>query len=759
MFHRIALVPIGMLEQPTGSKLVFASEGEEHNVSFDYRPEDNVYFRCRAITAGVANGNGDLFPEDELKKSYKSFIGVGLYKDHDSGSVDKSIGKVLWAEWIEDGKYVECYCAVDKKLAPDLAHRVKSGIVDSVSMGCSVQEAECSICGNTAHNINELCPHMTPGSGVKGRRGSNGQIIAEINRGIQFNELSLVTVPADSTARVFEIYAALNKKAAEEKAEHSGKDEQKNPLLRDDKATYANMFTPKHQQMLADFYAEKEKLDAAGADKASPDYADLVSSIKWMEDMQEAKELAGNYMRLSTPLYILMYDQYNKLKDDGVPDEQNPFVNAARLRDSFAQDLRMRSEYDNHGRDPEKPGVYGLFLRWMMHSNLPDGTFGYQLYPEFRDGSDPNGSPDEATDSVKYRRNFIDAKTHGPFPGMMLPVDQASHAQEVKRAFRDSVLKHIPQRQSTQKKRNIAAYIENYFNTVDEVSKLINQYGSLDVMPKEAEDKLRKDYGVRLLGLKSLLMQEHADSTSSKSLWDVLLDYNSDYLGLRKKDPELKTYLKIAEPPKEAPQGLEGLVGRDDAIEKYLELQNSPVQKALKKHQEKGLPLSKETLLSMLIKDNGVDEGKFDNILKTQGFDEKLPKITEKFKNIVLDHYNNNKPFNKGQQMYLDRLLSSEAIQIAEGAKMMAPNEKPGTVDPKKDPWENNYPIFKSDDDKRAEEAAAREKKLENSLKKGDPAYSLKKELLKMIDGLYIGHTFVSGRQFAADLSKVPVKE
>ena len=33
----------------------------------------------------------------------------------------------------------------------------KAGIATSVSMGAAIQEAECSICHNIAHNVNELC--------------------------------------------------------------------------------------------------------------------------------------------------------------------------------------------------------------------------------------------------------------------------------------------------------------------------------------------------------------------------------------------------------------------------------------------------------------------------------------------------------------------------------------------------------------------------------------------------------------------------
>ncbi len=191
---------------PEKEKINFVDDNNEV-VEFDYDPENFVYFRCRAITADTPNTNGDYFPEEEIKKAYKTFIGIGLYLDHKSDSVEKSIGKVLWAEYIPEGKYVECYCAVDKNLAPEIAYRVKQGIIDSVSMGTSVETAICSYCGNEATNINELCDHMIPGSGYKGRY-IDGKLVYEINKGLNFYDLSLVTNPADKTARVFEVHAS-----------------------------------------------------------------------------------------------------------------------------------------------------------------------------------------------------------------------------------------------------------------------------------------------------------------------------------------------------------------------------------------------------------------------------------------------------------------------------------------------------------------------------------------------------------------------
>jgi hypothetical protein len=215
MFKRIAFSNIGIIENDNVKELLTVSNNKEV-ISFKYDPDNFVYFRCRAITADVPNKNGDLFPEEEIIKSYKTFIGVGVYKDHDADSVNKAVGKILWADYIPEGKYVELIGCIDKKLDPDLARRVQTGIIDSCSMGCVVKEAECSICHNIARNPSQLCRHMHPTYGIKGSLDQNGNIIYEINRGIQFTELSLVTSPADSTAKLFEVIAS-NKRKAENK--------------------------------------------------------------------------------------------------------------------------------------------------------------------------------------------------------------------------------------------------------------------------------------------------------------------------------------------------------------------------------------------------------------------------------------------------------------------------------------------------------------------------------------------------------------
>ena len=185
--------------------------------SFAYDPENFLYYRARAITADIPNGNGDLFPLKELEGSYSTFVGKGVYLNHDSDSPDKSFGLVLDSvlhKPKEKHAYVEVLAAIDKEIAeekhPGIIRKLSNGFLNSTSMGCSCTNAECGICHNMAYNTAQLCTHMHPDSlsYVKGKRQASGDAAYEINYGITFTEDSIVSVPADNTARIFELYAS-----------------------------------------------------------------------------------------------------------------------------------------------------------------------------------------------------------------------------------------------------------------------------------------------------------------------------------------------------------------------------------------------------------------------------------------------------------------------------------------------------------------------------------------------------------------------
>lgn len=196
------------------------------------KKDDNfVYFWTRAVSADVPNLNSDLFPLDELKKAYPTFIGRGLYMDHNAQSVANAVGKVFDAKLLEDptateeeGKYyVGCLCGVDKTTHPDIAAKVAHGVIDSVSMGASCGSCECGICHRVCHTPEEFCAHLQHQGQIDPETGKK---CISINRDVNFSELSLVGVPADPMAKMQQVFAefvgGLNKSASLEKeAENS----------------------------------------------------------------------------------------------------------------------------------------------------------------------------------------------------------------------------------------------------------------------------------------------------------------------------------------------------------------------------------------------------------------------------------------------------------------------------------------------------------------------------------------------------------
>ena len=191
--------------------------------AFEFDPENYLYYRNRAITCDERNANGDIFPYDEVKKAYASFIGKGVFYNHNSDDPNNSMGIILDANFVEPAQkhaYVELLCAIDKKLAeskyPGLLHRVESGLVSGTSMGTFAGAAKCCICGNYTTTLEGLCEHMNPNDMhyCKGKliNASTNEYGAEINYGLCFCEDSIVESPADSSAHIFQIYSSMKDK-------------------------------------------------------------------------------------------------------------------------------------------------------------------------------------------------------------------------------------------------------------------------------------------------------------------------------------------------------------------------------------------------------------------------------------------------------------------------------------------------------------------------------------------------------------------
>ena len=198
------------------------------------RESDFLYIRDRAVSAGNvivhkdgcevvptetmyadfahygpivrgANANGDFWSVDELRKNGQTFIGKSVFVDHDNTSVERARGIILDAIYNEKWHYVEVLEAIDKVAFPQLATAIQKRYVTGTSMGCMVERARCSICGNVVDlQHDQLCEHVANYKGMT----LNGLPVWEDNENCEFFENSVVVTPADSDARIMQIVAA-----------------------------------------------------------------------------------------------------------------------------------------------------------------------------------------------------------------------------------------------------------------------------------------------------------------------------------------------------------------------------------------------------------------------------------------------------------------------------------------------------------------------------------------------------------------------
>jgi hypothetical protein len=145
------------------------------------------------------NQNGDIFPEEDLVKSHKDWVGKPLCKDHISSTVDGIRGIIVDTFYEPKFKRVHALFALDKKNYPDLARKVEAGYATNVSMGTAVGRSICTECANVATTEAEYCHH------VKSKAN-----YGEINKDLKPIELSIVVTGADPRAKVRTVLASFN---------------------------------------------------------------------------------------------------------------------------------------------------------------------------------------------------------------------------------------------------------------------------------------------------------------------------------------------------------------------------------------------------------------------------------------------------------------------------------------------------------------------------------------------------------------------
>jgi hypothetical protein len=173
------------------------SRGEPIEARWEVKGDSLKWICNDPNVKGYRNSNGDIFPESELLKAYKVWIGKPLCVDHKSASVDAIRGVILDTYYDRKLKRVIGLCALDKVSYPELARGITAGYKTSVSMGTGVGRAICFDCGAVARTERDFCTHMRTKS-----------CYGEINADLQPIELSIVVNGADPQAKIREIIAS-----------------------------------------------------------------------------------------------------------------------------------------------------------------------------------------------------------------------------------------------------------------------------------------------------------------------------------------------------------------------------------------------------------------------------------------------------------------------------------------------------------------------------------------------------------------------
>ncbi|GEM_PF-4489555 len=212
-------------------KIASIIESQKDHMIISKAVEDYVYATTRALDAGdyygkvnksalwehAVNKNSDYFDITELEdlnsdkniKRYYSFRTAAMYKNHESDKIENSIGLVFDAVLINkpyEDMHVTTLFGIDSIKAPKIARDlIKYPTRVPVSMGCSITHSVCTACGKEILKEAEICECLKY---HRGRR-RNGKKVAELLKGVDFFELSVVTSPAAVKAYVIDAISEL----------------------------------------------------------------------------------------------------------------------------------------------------------------------------------------------------------------------------------------------------------------------------------------------------------------------------------------------------------------------------------------------------------------------------------------------------------------------------------------------------------------------------------------------------------------------
>ncbi len=172
-----------------------------------------TYLHILAMTASEywsINLNSDYFPEENLRKYYKTFQTnpAHLFRHHINKDPAKSYGKVVLAVYNERMHRIELVVKSRNDLVEDVNSRIAAGDYPATSMALKIPSDTCSICGNVATTRQSYCTHL---KNELGKLYPDGRKVYAINEApFSAHDISIVIRPADVTSSVLVKIAGHN---------------------------------------------------------------------------------------------------------------------------------------------------------------------------------------------------------------------------------------------------------------------------------------------------------------------------------------------------------------------------------------------------------------------------------------------------------------------------------------------------------------------------------------------------------------------
>lgn len=174
-------------------------------------------YRVKPECDRFINDNNDAWRRPVLLKSYHTFIGADNFCEHVQIK-EQSKGKVIDAipRDIGPSVYIDLLVATSRDFG-DLIRGIESGEINSLSMGCIIEESTCTKCGNVAYDESNMCSCVRYEKGnyfydELGRKNRIAELCGNESlggsAGVVFNDASWVGIPAFKGAVIRNIISA-----------------------------------------------------------------------------------------------------------------------------------------------------------------------------------------------------------------------------------------------------------------------------------------------------------------------------------------------------------------------------------------------------------------------------------------------------------------------------------------------------------------------------------------------------------------------